>query len=779
MQVRTAQRGRMATAVAAALMHFAAQAQATDTAADPQAAAATETAAPAAPAAASSDGLKLERVVVTGTARGQSKMKTSVSVSTMDDDAIARAVPTSAAELLRSIPGLRAESSGGEGNANITVRGVPISAGGSRYVQMQEDGLPVLQSGDFNFITPDSYVKIDGTLDHVEAVRGGSASTLASNSPGGIINFISKNGENKGGSIGITRGLDYDQTRYDFSYGAPITDKTRFFIGGHYRTGEGIRPTGMSTESGGQIKGNLTHEFDRGFLRLSFKHLDDKTPTALPVPVSVTNGRISEIPGIDPRTASFYSPYWVRDVSLAKGNNKVSSNVNDGLAVKSDTFGVALQLDLGQGVALTENFRHARNSGRFIGVFPANNGVNGSYTIATGPQAGQAYNGRAFNAVVFNTDIDDAGNTLNDVKLSKTWAIDGGKLTGTAGLYTSLQNLGLTWNFNEYLLQAKTDSPALLKTASSTPGYIGPAWGACCMRAVDMEYKLVSPYVNVGWEQGPLNVDASVRRDSQRASGSANIATGGLRYEPATQQLVNYDIAHTSYSVGGNYQLQRNLALFARISDGVAFNADRILFGTPLDGSAPININTVKQIEGGVKWRQGGASAFVTLFQAKTAESNYEATTQISTSNRYTAKGVELEAAYNAGDFRMNGGLTVTDAKITGTAPGQEAVIGHTPRRQARVVYQLSPSYTIGDATLGLALIGTGKSWADDAHTIIMPAYRVVNASVQYQVTPQASFTLSANNLFNKLGYTEVEGDGHAARAISGRSVKASLQYSF
>lgn len=780
MQVLTTQRCRMAMAVTTALMHFAVMAQqATDTAVEPSAAAA-----PAEPsAAAPHDGLKFERVVVTGTARGQSKMKTSISISTIDDDAIARAVPTSAAELLRSIPGVRSESSGGEGNANITVRGVPISAGGARYVQMQEDGLPVLQFGDFNFITPDSYIKIDGTLDHLEAVRGGSTSTLASNSPGGIINFIGKTGDSKGGNVGITRGLGYDETRYDFSYGAPLTDKTRFFIGGSYRTGEGIRPTGMSTESGGQIKGNITHEFEGGFIRLSFKHLDDKAPSALPVPVSVSNGHISEIPGIDPRTASFYSPYWVRDLSLTKGNGTASSSVNDGLAVRSDAFGIALSLDLGQGVTLTDNFRHSRNSGRFMGIFPANNGVNGSYTIATGPQAGQAYNGRAFNAVVFNTSIDDAGNTLNDVKLSKTWSVGGGKLSAMAGLYTSLQNLGLTWNFNEYLMQETTDSPALLKARSpvtgSSPGYIGPAFGGCCMRAVDMEYKLVSPYVNVGWEQGALNVDASVRHDSQRATGTANIATGGLRYDSAKQQLVNYDIGHTSYSVGGNYQLQRNLALFARVSDGVAFNADRILFGTPLDGSAPVSINTVKQIEGGVKWRQGGASAFVTLFQAKTAESNYEATTQIATSNRYKAQGMELEAAYSAGDFRVNGGMTYTDAKITGTAPGQEAVIGHTPRRQAKVVYQMAPSYTIGAATLGISVVGTGKSWADDAHTIIMPGYRVVNASVQYQVTPQATLTLSANNLLNQLGYTEVEGDGHAARAVAGRSLKASLNYAF
>lgn len=738
----------------------------------------------AAAAAASTDGLNMERVVVTGSTSGSSKMRSSVSVSTMDLDAIVNAAPTSAAEVLRSIPGLRSESSGGEGNANITVRGVPISAGGARYVQIQEDGLPVLQSGDFNFITPDSYVKIDGSLDHLEVVRGGSASTLATNSPGGIINFISKNGQEKGGSIGLTKGLDYDSTRVDFDYGAPITDKTRFFVGGFYRSGEGVRQTGLTSEKGGQIRANLTHEFDSGFVRVSFKHLNDHTPTTLPVPVTVSGGRVSEIAGIDPRYVTFYSPNWVRDVTLTKGNGQASSDVNDGLGVKSTTVGLEAQLRLGEGWTLSENARWADNTGRFIGVFPSNNGSVGNYTFATGPNAGKPYAGRAFNAVVFNTSIDDAGNALSDTKLAKTFALaDGAKLTATGGLYLSRQNLGLTWNFNEYLMQASGDKPALLQTASSTPGYIGAAFGGCCSRAVDMQYKLTSPYVNVGFEQGPLNVDASVRRDMQSASGSANIASangaGALRYNPATEQHVDYDINHTSYSVGGNYKLSSSLALFARVSDGVAFNADRILFGTPLDGSAPININTVRQIEGGLKWRSGGLSTFVTAFQAKTKETNYEATTQKSTANSYDAKGVELEAAYRLDTFRLMGGLTYTDAKITATAPGAEAVIGNTPRRQAKVVYQIAPSYSIGAASFGVGVVGTGKSWADDGHTIEMPAYAVVNGFFNYQVNERVLVALSGNNLLNKIGYTEVEGDGHAARSISGRSIKATVKYSF
>ena len=753
---------RMAAAVSLALLHISATAQETK-------------ALDAAPA----DGLNLERVVVTGTSTGSSKMKSSVSISTIEADTIQKSAPTSAADVLRSVPGVRSESSGGEGNANITVRGVPISAGGARYVQIQEDGLPVLQSGDFNFITPDSYVRIDGSLDHLEVVRGGSASTMASNSPGGIINFISKTGAEQGGSIALTKGLDYDSTRFDFDYGGAISDKTRFFIGGFYRSGEGIRQTGLTSEQGGQLRANITHELDMGFIRLSFKHLDDKTPTSLPVPVQVSNRQISEIPGIDPRTVTFYSPYWVPDVTLDKANKRVSSKVNDGLSVKSTTLGLEAQFRLGGGWTLSENFRWSDNTGRFTGVFPANNGVAGNYTYASGPNAGKPYSGRAFSAVVFNTSIDDAGAVFNDTRLARSFALGGGKLTATAGLYTSVQDLGLTWNFNEYLMQASGDKPALLKTASSTPGLVGPAFGGCCSRAVDMQYKLTSPYVNVGFEQGSLNIDASVRQDRQRASGTANIATGGTRYDPATMQFVDYGVHHTSYSAGGNYKLSANLAVFARASEGVAFNADRILFGTPLDGSAPISINTVRQLEGGVKWRSGGLSTFATVFQAKTKETNFEATTQKSTANSYDAKGLELEAAWRAGALRLAGGLTWTDASITATAPGGEAVIGNTPRRQARVVYQFAPSYEIGDASFGVSVIGTGKSWGDDAHTIVMPAYAVVHGFFNYQLGASTQLSLSANNLFNKIGYTEVEGDGHAARSISGRAIKATVKYSF
>lgn len=731
--------------------------------------------------ASAENGRSLDRIVVTGTPVGISKMKSSISISTMDADQLQLSAPTSAAEALRAIPGIRSESSGGEGNANLTVRGVPISAGGARYVQFQEDGLPLLQFGDFAFATPDTFLRVDNSLDHLEVVRGGSASTLATNSPGGIINFISKTGETPGGSIGYARGLNFDQRRYDVEYGGRIAPRTRFYVEGFYRDGEGIRRQDVKVEQGGQIKANLTQELDHGFVRVSIKHLDDHTPSNLPVPVTSSNGQLSEISGIDPRKASFYSPYWVPDVVLDKNNQRIATNVNDGLHAKTDAVGIEASYKLGGGFTLSDHFRKANNSGRFTGIYPADNGKEGIYQYATGPNAGKPYAGRAFTAVVFNTSIEDAGNTLNDLKLSKLFDLgNNGKLTGTAGLYTSQQKFAVTWNFNSYLLEANGRNPALLSTASSTPGLLASGtdvFGGCCNRAIDASYRTTAPYLNLGWEMGSINLDGSVRADRQTASGNFNQAVA-QKYNPASARSIDYTRQHTSYSFGGNYRINSNLAVFARTSDGVAFNADRILFNSyEVNGTTPIPINTVRQQEAGVKYRDGGLNTFVTVFKATTKETNYEATTQLSSDRTYEATGVEIEAGYKLGGFRLDGGLTYTDATIK--AAENPLFNGNTPRRQARSVYQITPSYRWGNATVGASLIGTSKSFGDDANTLTLPAYRVVSLFGSYDFDNRVSLQFSVNNLFDAIGYTEVEGDGHAARSVNGRSARLGVKYSF
>jgi hypothetical protein len=432
----------------------------------------------------------------------------------------------------------------------------------------------------------------------------------------------------------------------------------------------------------------------------------------MPAPVSIKNGTISEIPGIDPRKATFYSPYWVQDATLSKNNTMVNSDVNDGLRIKSNSVGLETELKLADGWKLSEKFRTANNSGRFISIFPADDvaTVAAGTKFATGPNKGQAYTGKAFTATVFNTSMDDMSATTNDVKLSKSFAqADGSKITTTAGLFVNVQKVGLTWNFNQYLMQATDSNPALLAN-SSTNSYGATAlgssvWGGCCTRAIDATYNTTSPYAVVGWEKGPWALDGSIRQDNQVATGSYNQAVNN-EFRPGNAQAINYKKNNTSYSVGANYQLNKDMAVFARISEGVAFNADRIMFGSagvPMAGGAGVvPINTVQQYEGGVKMRQGNLSTFITVFKAKTDESNFDATTQKSTANKYDASGIELEAGYKMGSFRINGGVTVTDAKIVSS--------GLTPNRQAKVVHQLSPTYSSGAVTVGAAIVGSSSA---------------------------------------------------------------------
>lgn len=729
--------------------------------------------------------LNLQEIVVTARPSGLSKMRGSISVSTLDLQQIDDTGAGGVAELLKSIPGIRSESSGGESNANLTMRGVPLSAGGARYVQYQEDDLPVLQFGDIAFATPDSFLRIDSSIGRIEVVRGGSASTLATNAPGGIANFISDKGAKEGGRAEVARGLGFSRERYEAAYGGNLGNDMHFHLAGFFRSGDGTREPGVGVESGGQLRANLTREFEKGYVTVFLKHLEDRAPTYLPVPVRISaSGRISRFPGIDPRDATFYTPYWPPDSTLQRDNTRQSIDINDGVTVKTDSIGLEGSFEPADGWTISDRFRIARNSGRFVGVFPGDDPHPVSSSYATGPKAGEAFSGAAFTAVVFNTELEDLGMDVNDLKLTREQELgSAGRLTGTAGLYTSTQRLDVNWNFNQYLLEARGHKTALLDSDINGTS----AFGGCCSNTQDADYRTTSPYFVLAWTRKALDMDVSIRRDRQRATGTYNqlsfAGDGATAYDPAAARAIDYSVRRTSYSGGANYRLTGDLALFGRYSKGVAFNADRITFfheAALVDGSSPVPVNTIKQSEAGVKWRAGGLSLFATFFHAKTSESNFDVTTQTASANHFDAKGTEVEIGYRYGFFRLGGGVTWTDAEIQRS--DDPAIVNRTPKRQADVVWQLTPSLEWDRVDVGANVVGTTQSRDDGPSgllTVRLPAYTVVNAFVRCKLTHQVDLTLSANNLFDELAYTESNSGRQAARALDGRSVAVRLRYAF
>ena len=558
---------------------------------------------------------------------------------------------------------------------------------------------------------------------------------------------------------------------------------------------------GLTLEQGGEIKGNITHELGGGsFIRLTFKHLDDQTPIDMPVAFTLSNANptkanpatVGSYPGIDPLTYSYYSNYWPSVTMRGANNQLATNNINSGLTVVENNLGLVGSFNMGDGWKLDDTLRHSDKSGGFYAPYPTANPftANAGTVYAAGPNAGKAYAGLVTELSAFDTSFDNLNSTYNGMKLSKVFdSASVGKLTALFGWDLNLQNIGVTQNLPHYLFTSGSNPVPLSGTnasgvATDSTGLL-PDKDNWSEQTRSVKYSMSSPYVSLGYELGKLNLDGGIRDDRERVTGCQSNTLPSGTYLPGVfptlcQQPVDYTLSHTSYSLGADYRIDRNLAVFTHYSSGASFNVIERM-GGPFDGTAPIPLNTVKQLEGGVKWRAGGFSTFVTLFNAKTAESNFDVTINQLTANTYNANGVEFESAYHVGGFNISGGFTYVDASISSSTETQadgSPVNGNQPKRLARYTYQVTPTYNMDNWTIGGSIVGTGKSFGDDQNTIILPAFYSVNLFAYVQLSQHMSAWLSANNLVNTIGWTEYDA-GQGARSINGRTARIGLKYSF
>lgn len=771
-----------------------------------------------------------EEVVVTASAGGATKLESSISVSSVDSEEVLQSTPRSTAEVFRNIVGVRSESTGGQGNANIAVRGLPVAAGGAKFLQLHEDGLPVIEFGDISFGNADIFVRTDSSLDRIEAVRGGTSSTYASNSPGGVINFISKVGSSSGGTLNLTQGLDYRNSRVDMGYGT-MAGRWGFYASGFYRGGEGVRREGYTAENGGQVKANLTRYFDNGYARAYFKYLNDRAVGYLPMPVQVTgsnsNPTFSNLPNFDPGSDTPHSSLFLRDVGLDGNNNRRLTNLADGMHPVSSALGGEVSFQLEKGWTVSDKIRVSSNAGRFVSPFPSEvasaaaiaptiGGTGARILYANGPNAGAAYSGIVMRTHLFNTEINDFGNAVNDLQLARDFTSGEKKTSLRLGYYKSHQAIAMDWVWNSYLLELNGNDAALLNvvgadgTLYSKNGlyaYGVPFWGNCCQRSYDTAYDIDAPYAAVSYASGPLTVDASLRHDIGRANGTyagtlqaSNVDVDGDGRISAVEKSVslidngspspvNYDWHYTSFSSGANYLLSKDVGTFARFSRGARANADRLLFGVVQpDGSVRKEdaVDFVHQVEGGLKLRRRNVSLFATGFYAKTEEQNYEATSQRFLDRQYQATGVETEIFSRFGALSVNGGFTLTHATIASDQISP-ANAGNRPRRQAALVYQATAQYGGEKYRGGLNLVGTSGAYTQDNNDLVMPGYAQVNLFATARIATKLTLQLGVNNAFNTFGITEAEEGSITnntvnyirARSIAGRTSSVSLRYDF
>jgi outer membrane receptor protein involved in Fe transport len=304
------------------------------------------------------------------------------------------------------------------------------------------------------------------------------------------------------------------------------------------------------------------------------------------------------------------------------------------------------------------------------------------------------------------------------------------------------------------------------------------------------------------------------------------------------------------WSVGGNYSLSKALAVY-----GLASNSFRLpslgdlndlstATATVVNGKA-VEVNPVehiRQYEIGLRYLTRGFGASVAAFYNNfTPRSTVNIYRDIASSSCATQGGVtqinscpEVTQLYKRGvqnvgteveltwrpaaleGLELKGNVVLQNPKVNGanytiTQEDKDALgvitgyhyvqiseDGRRPRRLPKVMVNLMPSYDLKPLTdvpvsiyAQYQYYGSRFSEATDSNVTLYPAYHIINAGAQYQVTQRLSAHLHVANLTNELSFTEgdplfsdlLSPDGTrnrgVARPLFGRTIRFSLTYMF
>jgi iron complex outermembrane recepter protein len=758
---------------------------------------------------AESESQGLQEVVVTGTNEALRILDTSYAVTKMDQDALKDSPALGLAALAQGVPGLYGEASAGEYNLNISPRGV--RGGFLSYISVQEDGLPFLYNG----FLEELELRKDLTYGSLEVIRGGPSGVLTSNGAGAIMNFISRKAPSTSeGEVALSYS-DYHSQRADFFYGGPLSGTTSGTFGGYWRFGDGVKDTGYQADHGGQFRGTLTHALENGELFVSFKHIDDHTQFFLPQPVKITQSggvqRISPIAGFDAQTDYLAGPD-TQNVGL-KSPNGVNSSINlgDGIWEKSDTLTLRGTYDWHNGFRFKDTLRIAKinlvdNDLRNLG---GNNNIHDATTfLATDPRVqallAQFAPQGAVRAVLVqvSTGMQIAnpatlnGNGLlvemgsNQFTQSHDEVINDAQVTFNSrnndvalGLLTWNVNMDVAQNGVNWLLdvtnRANTVDVAAVNAAGQTVGHLtdggvlnydtGYANGTVHIGSNSL-------YLNDQWHPiDPLRIDGGVRYEkvtyqSTSENVAANVPLAGVldptivadqfaaSYGTGTYTNGTRDLTGSAWTLGANYQLTGNFALYGRYSD--AFDtgiADFAVFG-PGNSVLPSKLTHLRFGEFGLRYSSPTFYAEVIGFRS--VNKNIGVTTsntggQVFLDN--VANGVEFDSKwipFTVLSFDLYGVLQ--HSKITSVG-GSSSFDGNQIDRLPNQEIHFTPTLSTPDQRLSAYATVSyyGKRWGDLANTLELDPYTDLAAGIRYAVSPKVNLSVQGTNLTNKFSITE------------------------
>ncbi|MCA1654079.1 MAG: TonB-dependent receptor [Sphingomicrobium sp.] len=322
-----------------------------------------------------------DTIIVTGTSVRRAGFNTPLAVTTLGEGALARLTATSQADILNSIPTIKADAGGGEVAANVFVRGLP-SGGQYQFTPLMYDGIPVLSTFGLNSSAYDVYYRNDLGLDRLEFVRGGVSNLFGPGSVAGLINYISKTGGDTQGGVIQLEAAERGRYRGDAAISGPLGGNLYYALSGFYRRDDGPIRTGLDTK-GYQVRGNLKYRFNdgSGSVTLFGQWINDQAQFYLPIPLDgMTRNRIR---GNDGEIVNSVQTPAVAGIGYNTPNGRFQTDITDGVKTRGGQVALAFNKKFGGGWGINGRAKYSQYKHRF-GLWSDGDGiVNVPETLAS------------------------------------------------------------------------------------------------------------------------------------------------------------------------------------------------------------------------------------------------------------------------------------------------------------------------------------------------------------------------------------------------------------
>lgn len=764
-------------------------------------------------------GNSLEEIVVTGTSRARASLDTPLAVTAFDKERLALVTGNSQADILNSVPTIKAEGGGGEIATNVFIKGLP-SGGQYQFTPLMYDGMPVFSSFGLNSSAFDVYYRNDLGIERLEFVRGGVSNLFGPGSVAGLINYISKTGSDE-----PTRQLQLElaekgRVRGDFALSGPLSKDAGVYyaVSGFYRTDDGPIETGNET-NGYQIRGNLKKVFadDSGSITVFAQYIDDQAQFYLPIPLDGTTRK--RLRGNDGHAVEQVETDQVDGMSFNVPGGVFSSSIGDGATTKDGSIGLAFEKKFGDGWGLNAKARYATYDHVFDFFLDGDGVVNVPETQAafyTNPMRGlpqgqtavYTYNDTGevlpADALLFanrfidrDRPADDMSVEVNLTKELTTGSVEHSFTLGAFYADAAAKDFNVTTAYladfqnRARLVNLTLNNGVGGQTIVSRNGLLNAGVGYVNNRH---EAKRQAIYFADQMQAGKFifdiggrfeSIDGDISRErtatvvTDSTTPNLNAPLRDVVWGTGSFLTGNVDTDEWAVALGALYKVTDSFNVYANATRGYFFPELRAVQFNALNQPQSYSAEIIEQGEVGVKFNggrfSGTLSALYTELNDRRAVSfvNGPNGTVIERVNIVSTEsyGVEADFAFRLVDnLSLEGNVTWQQHEFT-KFDTNAAFIGNELLRQPNVLYNLGLYYNDDRFDAALFNTHTGDTFTTESNLIQLEAYDILRLTAGYKFgwsDMKARIGLDVYNLLDDDGITEGSPRQDTAQAASG-----------